>query len=69
MSSTRHSTVVKTALELQTGDVIASAGLFPTSLYTGMVKSTIAVDMGMQINLEPSGRYTVPEDHPFEVLS
>lgn len=68
MSST-HETVVKTAIELQTGDVIINARLFPTSLYTGMVKSTVTVDTGVQINLEPSGRYIVAEDHQVEVVA
>lgn len=75
MSSTRHATVIKTAVELQTGDVIVSEGTFPYSLYAGMVYSTVAVDAGIQVNLASAdgqrrdGCYVRAEDHKFEVVA
>lgn len=55
------------AIELRPGDKIEGCH-FPPSLYAGTVKSTVVVDRGVQINLEPSGYYTVPEDAPIEVI-
>lgn len=57
----------KLAINLQPGDRIEGYK-FPASLYAGTVKNTVVVDNGVQINLKPSGHYTVPEEQEIEVV-
>lgn len=59
--------MVKRAIDLREGDRVASVGTFPDSLYAGVVRRTVVVDGGVQIELADGGTYVRPEDHPVEV--
>lgn len=60
--------VVKRAIELQTGDQILSESDqgMPVGV-SGTVENTVIVDKGVQVKLKGGGTFVRPEDHHFQV--